>query len=257
MTRRSLVLLFVLALPSPGEGQAILNVESLQGEEVEGFHGELATRFRLASGNTDITQVGGELGIGHLAQHHWFRAYAGMDQLEKSGKDILDNRYLHLRYNYRFTERFRSFHFYQLQSSQNLLIDRRQIIGSGLRYRLLEGTNSRLEVGGGAMFETERLNSAKLGPDEESETEALRMSNLVVGSGSFGEGRRWVAVVYYQPEVGNFGDYRLSGEAGLDIELLSSLDLDIAFTWRHDSRAPASLEKDDLGLRTGFRYRIR
>jgi putative salt-induced outer membrane protein YdiY len=257
MIRRSLFLIFLLAFPTSGEGQAILNVESLRGDEVEGLHGEFTTRLRLASGNTDITQVGGELGIGHLTEHHWLRAYAGMDQLEKNGKDLLDNRYLHLRYNYRFTERFRSFHFYQLQSSQNLLIDRRQIIGSGLRYRLLEGANSRLEIGGGVMFEAERLNAAKLGPGEESETEALRMSNLVVGSGSFGEGRRWVTVVYYQPEVGHFGDYRLSGEAGLDIDLISSLSLNIAFTWRHDSRAPASLEKDDLGLRTGFTYRIR
>ena len=66
-----------------------------------------------------------------------------------------------------------------------------------------------------------------------------------------------MTLVYYQPEVGHFGDYRLSGEAGLDIELLSSLDLDLALTWRHDSRAPAGLEQDDVGLRTGFTYRIR
>ena len=55
----------------------------------------------------------------------------------------------------------------------------------------------------------------------------------------------------------DFEDYRLSGEAGLGVELIQSLQLDVAFTWRHDSRAPASLDEDDLGFKTGFTYRIR
>ncbi len=252
-----LLLFLLLALPAPGRGQAILNVESLQGEEVEGTHGEFAGRLRLASGNTDILQVGGDLGVGRLTEHHWLRAYAGMEQLEKEGKNLLDNRYLHLRYNYRFSDRFRTFHFFQLQTNQNLLLDQRRLLGSGIRYRLLEGAQGRLEVGAGLMFEAERLNALKLGPGEDPDTETVRMSNLVVGSGSFGEGRRWVTVVYYQPNVAGFEDYRLSGEAGVKVEIISSLQLDVALTWRHDSRAPADLEKDDVGLNTGFTYHIR
>ena len=49
--KKRLLLLLLLALPSPGNGQAILNVEALQGEEVEGTHGEVSARFRFASGN--------------------------------------------------------------------------------------------------------------------------------------------------------------------------------------------------------------
>lgn len=107
------------------------------------------------------------------------------------------------------------------------------------------------------MLEAERLNAEKLGPEEDPDTETVRMANLVVGSGSFGEGRRWVTVVYYQPNVEDFQDYRLSGEVGLGIEIIASLQLDVTLTWRHDSRVPADLEKDDLGLKTGFTYRIR
>ena len=79
----------------------------------------------------------------------------------------------------------------------------------------------------------------------------------VVGSGPVGEGNRWVTVVYYQPNVRDFGDYRLSGEVGLKVQLVGSLQLDVSFTWRHDHRAPEGLEEDDLGLRTGFTYHIR
>jgi hypothetical protein len=253
---RRFIFLMILALPSPGVGQAILNVEGLRVEEAEGVHGELSGRVRFASGNTDLFQAGGELGVGFLTGRHWLRAYGGMERMEQQGKDILDNRYLHLRYNYLISERLRTFHFFQLQTNQNLFLDHRRLLGSGLRYRLFGGEHSRLEIGSGLMLEVERLNPDKLGPGEDPRSETVRMSNLVVGSGTFGEGRKWVTVVYYQPNVSGFADYRLSGEAGLGIELVTSLQLDIALTWRHDSRAPTNLEEDDLGLRTGFTYRI-
>ena len=41
------------------------------------------------------------------------------------------------------------------------------------------------------------------------------------------------------------------------MELIGALQLDVALTWRHDSRAPAGLEEDDVSLRTGITYRFR
>jgi hypothetical protein len=255
--KRALLTLLFLSVPLSVSSQAILNVERLQGEEVSGLNGEFAGRFRMASGNTDFLQVGGDLGVGYLITHHWVRVYAGAEHLDQRGKGILDNRYLHLRYNFRFSDRFRTFHFFQIQSNENLLLDQRRLWGTGLRYRVLQGTGSRLELGSGLMLEKEQLNEAKLGPVDEAETTSVRMSNVAVGSGTLGDGRRWVTVVYYQPNVDRFNDYRLSAEAGLEIELVSTLRLDVSLTWRHDSRAPANLKDDDVGLSTGIRYRIR
>ncbi len=256
MTRR-LVLLLALVWPSTGSAQAILNVEALQADESEEIHAEVSGRLRWAEGNTDIFQFGGDLGIGVLGERHWIRGYAGLEHLEKNEKNILDNRYVHIRYNYRFSDRFRTFHFLQVQANENLFLNRRFLLGSGLRYRLLGGAGSRLEVGSGLMFEAERLDEDRLEPGEEADTEAVRMANLVVGSGPIGEGNRWVTVVYYQPNVKGFEDYRLSGEVGLVVKVVSALDLNVSLTWRHDSRAPTGLDEDDVGLRTGVTYHIR
>ncbi len=252
-----LILPLILILPSPGEGQAILNVERLQGEVSEGLHGEISGRIRVASGNTDLFQAGGDLGLGHLSEAHWFRVYAGIDHLDQEGKGILDNQYLHLRYNYLFSEGVRSFHFFQVQANENLFLDQRTLLGTGIRARLTGTAERGLDFGTGLMFEAERLNEAKIGPEEEAETQTVRMSNILVGSGPLGERNRWVTVVYYQPSVESFGDYRLSGEVGLGFELIGALDLDVIFTWRHDSRAPTGLEEDDVSLRTGITYRFR
>jgi hypothetical protein len=107
------------------------------------------------------------------------------------------------------------------------------------------------------MLERELLNKERLAPMEDDDVQTLRVANLVVGSGSFGEGKRWVTVMYYQPNAQAFADYRLSGESGLVVQLTTGLQLDLALIWRHDSRAPADLENDDIELRTGFTYRVR
>jgi len=250
-------LLFLLwAVPTTGHSQAILNVERLNAEESTGLTGRVASTISLKAGNTEIFQIGGILGLGFLKEQHWARGFAGLDRLKKGSEEILDNKYLHLRYNYLFGERLRTFHFLQLQTNQNLFLKRRFLFGSGVRYRLVGGGEAGLDIGSGAMMETERLDPDKLSPGEESNTETLRMANLLVGSGPVGDGSRWTAVVYYQPAFSGFEDYRLLGEAGLSVKIINSLDLTVDLTWRHDSRAPAGLEEDDLGLKTGISLKV-
>ncbi len=246
----------VLALPSPLQGQAILNVERLQREEVSGAHGEIGARFGLKSGNTDLLQVGTDLGVGHLTDRHWIRFFTGLERLRQGGKDVLDNRYAHLRYSYRFSAHLSSFHFLQLQSNQNLLLQRRVLLGSGLRYRVLHGTRGHLDLGSGLMLEEERLAADKLQPGEDPRAETLRVANLIVGSGRLGEGNRWTVVVYYQPDARQLVDYRLLGEAGLRAQVTGALSMDMSLDWRHDSRAPAGLKKNDIGVRTGLTLRV-
>lgn len=250
-------ILLTLAFPCAGIGQAILNVERLQSGEVEGLHAEINARVNLSSGNTDLYQLGGTLGAGFKAPRHWTRAFLGMERLRKNDSQLVDNRYLHLRYNFFFSEGIRSFHFVQLQTNQNLLLRKRWLVGSGLRVEALGGAWGSLEAGSGLMYEAETLQDDAVAEGEDPNTRTFRLSNLLVGSWALGEGTRLVAVVYHQPDVSRFVDYRLLGEVGVAVGMARSLELEVALDWRHDSRAPASLDDDDLGFRTGITYRHR
>lgn len=250
------ILFLLLVLPAAGNGQAILNVERLKNGASSGLAGRISSTISLKAGNTEIVQIGGSLGVGFLTGNHWVRGFAGLDRLRKGSEEILDNKYFHLRYNYMLREQLRTFHFLQLQTNQNLFLKRRMLLGTGIRYRLAGGEEAGLDVGGGFMLETERLDPDKLGPGEASNTEVLRMANLLAGSGPIGEGSKWTAVVYYQPALDAFEDYRLLGEAGLSVKIINSLDLTLDLTWRHDSRAPVGLKEDDLGLKTGISFEI-
>jgi hypothetical protein len=232
-------------------------VERLQSSEVVGAHAELHTRLNVSTGNTDLVQVGGTLGAGFKASRHWTRIYLGMERLKKDEASLVDNGYLHLRYNYLFNEDARSFHFVQVQNNQNLLLRKRWLVGSGLRLRALGGEGKKLEIGSGLMYEAETLRRRSLEPDERARTRTIRVSNLLVGSWNPQEGTRLVAVVYHQPDIGRFSDYRLLAEAGLSVGVTRSLEVNVSLDWRHDSRAPRSLEKDDVVMNTGITYRLR
>lgn len=246
-----------LAAPTPAVAQAILNVERLQADQVQGVHVDVSARVSASAGNTEILQIGWDIGSGLLKEQNWFRAFAGMEILEKNGQDLRDNRYAHLRYSRLFNPRFRSFHFLQFQSNENLLIQRRWLLGSGLRLRVAEEDGRNLDVGLGAMYETERLRESALEPEDDPETETIRMANMAVASWAFSETARLVGIVYYQPDVSAFSDYRLTGDVALSVTLTQALSLEVSVDWRHDSRAPANLEQDDVRLRTGFNLRFR
>jgi len=245
-----------LALAGPAQGQAILNVERLLTNETMGRHATVSARFNLAKGNTDVVQVGGDLGGEHLTEKHWFRAFAGLEQLKKGGEEVLDNRYLHFRYNYRFSPALRTFHFVQLQTNQNLLLRRRWLLGTGLRCRILHGPVVRLDVGSGLMLEDKRLERGTLDPGERDSPRNLRLANLLATSGLVGEENRWIAVVYFQPEIGRLEDHRVLGEVGWSSSLSRHLDLEFGLSWRHDSKPPAHLKQDDLSLKTGITLRL-
>ena len=251
------VLLSGISLPGPGAGQAILNVEQLQSLQVDGLHGEVNGRLNLSRGNTDLFQVGGTLGAGFRATRHWIRIFLGMDRLQQNDSRLVENRYVHLRTNYFFKDGLRSFHFLQIQTNRNLLLRRRWLLGSGLRVRAIGGSKGNLEVGSGLMYESENLREALLDEGENPQTQVIRWSNLLVGSWTPAEGTRLVAVAYHQPDLRSLQDYRLLGELSLGVEISRALELRVSFDWRHDSRAPGTLESDDLSLKTGITFRTR
>jgi putative salt-induced outer membrane protein YdiY len=249
--------LAALTTPHAGACQAILNVESLQGREVEGFQAELSGDLSLAEGNTEVVQIGASLGASFETERHWLRAFAGLNRLTKGGEEILDREHFHLRYNLLLSQTIRTFHFFQLQSAQNLFLKRRVLLGSGVRMCVARGEETSLEVGTGVMLEMERLDPDRLPPGADPDDDVFRLANLLVGSGPLGQESRWTAVIYHQPLLSSFEDYRLLGEMGLSVKVTRFLDLNVAFNWRHDNKAPEGLKEDDLGLKTGFTLRIR
>lgn len=238
---------------APAPAQVILNVERGLDVEPEGRHLSLALGADLRRGNEELVDVQASVVGGYRAPRHWIRLLAGGEVVRSDGDDVARSGTVHLRYNWIFGERWRTFHFYQVQSNRVLALDRRTLLGSGLRTVALDTGRHRLEVGAGLMYEEERLEEDDLLPGEDARTEVARATSLAVYRYAVREGTRLQAVTYYQPRPDLPEDYRLLQDLSLVVDLTERLALELTGEWRYDSRPPTGIETSDLALVTGLR----
>ena len=247
----------LLLLPAGTAAQTILNIERLQPGDVSGWHTGVEGSFSFADGNTDKLEVISGVILGYQWEGGWLRAFGGFNYLSEDDDPVENDRYLHLRYNRRLAERWRSFHFAQIQASRTKRLERRVLLGSGIRRRLVQGERTTFDVGTGVMWEDERLDAAQVEGGHPVESEVWRMANLFVATRQLTESVRLLGVAYVQPDLSDFGDTRTLADASLVIDLTEQVALTIRGEWRHDSRPPDNVETDDVSLSTGFAVTFR
>ncbi|MDP2497544.1 MAG: DUF481 domain-containing protein [Candidatus Palauibacterales bacterium] len=231
-------------------------MERLQPRDVQSWHWGVEGALSVSQGNSDYVDLLGGFVVGHRWSRDWIRLFTGLDYRTEDGDLVDSNRYLHLRYNRWLSERWQTFHFAQLQASHAELLQRRTLLGSGVRRRLVDGATT-LDVGTGAMFESEDLDPDREVGDHPVEARTWRMANLIVLTQPLTESVRLIGVAYVQPDFADFGDLRTLVDASLRISLTENVDLTVQNEWRHDSRPPEGVEEDDFVLSTGFAVSFR
>ncbi len=261
MRHPSWAALVALALIAPGaaeptSAQTILNVERLQPGDVQEWHWGAEGALSMAQGNSDYVDILAGLALGHRWANDWLRGFAGVDYRSEKGKGLESDRYLHVRFNHWLGERWQTFHFVQLQDSHANMLRQRVLLGSGLRRRLIDGAST-LDVGIGAMHESEDLDPDRVTGAHPVESDVWRMANLIVATRRITDSVRLIGVSYYQPDLSAFEDFRLLTDLSLLFSLTKNVELVLRSEWRHDQRPPEGVERDDFVLRTGVTVSVR
>lgn len=242
----------LFTLPGPLHAQTILNTERFQPSEVHGAHLSAELALSLQRGNTKLLNISTSGMVGTLVGRHWPRLIFGASYLSNDHRSILDDQFLQLRYSYILSPETRTFHFVQIQKNQTVLLERRLLVGSGIRKAFLDSDDTSLSIGIGIMGQWERLDPDRLPMGEPREENSLRMANLAVFSHTFASGARILNVLYFQPDVTDPGDNRILNDLGIAVPLTDELSMVTSLEWRRDTRPPAGLAKDDVRLRASF-----
>jgi hypothetical protein len=252
------VLPLLMLLPAgAASAQTILNTERFQLAEVRGLHAAVDASVSGALGNVRVVNASSSGIVGYRGARHWPRLIGGGRFLADRQRRLLDDRFLQLRYGYIFSERTDSFHFWQLQANRSLLLQRRMLLGSGARTALLHGGTTSLHLGTGLMYEAEDRNPERLESDEPASLRTWRLANQAVARHRLAGGATIRNITYFQPAVDRPADFRLLNELGLAVPVADPVNLSVTLEWRHDSRPPAALRRDDLAFRTGLRIDLR
>ena len=257
-------LIVLLLLPFTSHGQ-VVNTEKLRlNKDKKGFFGEANFDLGLVRNRAGQTV---RLGAGARlewqgAAHRWMllgsyslSQFNDIDEPDSAPKNFANNGFGHLRYNYRANRWLTWEAFAQAQYDRIQQIDLRLLAGTGPRLRLVKTDSAQLYFGALYMFEHEEARNEFEAPEAYTEHLMLddhRLSTYLSAGFRFTSYLTLNHVTYFQPNLSNFSDFRISSETSLSIKLTDRLSLRTYFQLIYDTEPLIPVPNAMYVLNNGF-----
>lgn len=249
----TLIAAAVLALalmPTTTQAGAILNTLDGFDDSARGWNGGLKGLFSGSGGNTESIQFGVGGRVQHRSEHDRIRLQTSMAYKENDGKETERNVVVHLRHNHDLSPDWATVLFGQIQHNPFQRLQRRWLLGAGLRHDLYDDDRGQVRVGATPMLEIEILENTD-GPVTRG-----RMSVFAHVARRLSDNTRLNLVGFWQPLFSDLADARAVGNATVTVEVTGNVDLKVGASVEHDARPPAGVERTDwetfVGLELGF-----
>jgi len=250
MKKTNCVILFLL-IANLGYSQTIINAERLTNTAKTNIY-SLAFSYSGKSGNLNTSELVISPTFILLKPKNEYRLFGGYSFQSYSGNAIQKSGFLHIRHNYKLANRLKTFEFFQIQNNDVLLLNKRILFGAGLRYELVQKDSLKLAMELGLMREIENLDKNALNINELDVSENYRITYV----NSF----KWILnksiainnVVYYQPNIIAFNDFRILNDFNLIVSLTKGIALITELNIRYDSKPPGTLKSIDNSLSFGL-----
>jgi putative salt-induced outer membrane protein YdiY len=252
---KSVWLMGSLLLSTSIYSQTIINAEKLNSAK-DSLAFSLELSYSGSRGNSVTDKIEFEPSFALVRKKNDFKLFGGYTDLSTGDKSHLNNGFVHIRHNYKLTTRLKTFTFYQIQFNEVLLLRKREVMGSGLRYALIKKDSISFDIGLGAMHESEFLYSKLLLLDEVLNTFMIR--------GAAVSGFEWIInktfklnnILYYQPYLKKIEDFRLLNDLSFTANITHHLNVTASLTFRYDSKPPSALTNFDSVMDLGIGYRF-
>lgn len=248
----SLLLIFVSYTLA---AQTIINTEKLKSKG-DSLAFSIQLNYSGTRGNALTDQLAFAPSLVKVGLKNDLKVFGGYSILSAGENAVLNSAFGHVRHNYKLNENLKTFAYYQLQFNEVLLLTKREILGGGLRYAIINKDSLGLDFGAGLMYENEFLNRTTLLLDEISETHYLRASFICSFHLVLTKGMQINNVIYYQSYINDYTDYRLLNDFSLLFKINKHLNFNTTFTLRFDNKPPSSLKPYDSFVKVGVGYVI-
>lgn len=178
----------------------------------------------------------------------YFLLLGNIDYWLANREELSNSGLIHFRYNRKLNKKLRIEAFTQYQYNKILGIESRSLIGVGPRYKINKSDKTVFYVGSLLMQEFEKAS------DNLNTLSYQRLSNyLSLSVKNSAKTIEFTSVVYYQPNINLWEDYRLSSQASLAFNITSKLQFVNSINYGYDSFAPTNVNKKNIILTNGFK----
>jgi len=234
---------------------AVVDVATVDFEESEeGFSGSLYGSLEQKRGSTDKNELemGGRIQYDTKETVTWLQGEVERD--ESRGTKTDDNSFVHLRHIHQLYTPDWAAEFY-IQEKQDVFknIDSRVVYGAGGRYKFLNSKSlGKLFLGISLLDERIDYTEEDINPNEHN----YRVGAYLSYKANINNNLEVSSIIYYQPELDNGSDYRLSSLSELTIHLTKVIDLSYLLQFDYDSDPAVSIPTTDTRQRLSFIYRF-
>jgi putative salt-induced outer membrane protein YdiY len=242
----------------------IINFSSTAQINTERYRKDSDSTGISAIADVEITAITGNTGfqfidLGGRLNYNWGKSYTFLVADAGFGWDdgdrIFNQALVHLRHVYSITELIQSEVFAQTDFNKKRLLTGRELIGGGLRYKLLTENDLKLRFGLSYFYEYEKYD-VPISSVHGSNKFANRLSTYLTLEIGIKDDVKFLIVTYIQPQIGKWKDYRIILDSSLKAELSSFVDLKVSFNLRFDAKPPESIKSADTFTRFGFSFKL-
>ena len=220
-------------------------------EDSVGFSGFVDLEGIVAAGNTDfqLISLGGRLNYNWGNDYTFFIADGGYGW--ENGNSFVGQILAHLRHVITTGNLIQIELFTQFDNNKKRLLLARELLGGGLRFRILKTEHFKFRLGTAYMFETEKYDLPENTVHHKT-TQLHRFTSYVTLNFELNKILSFISTTYYQPSITDFKDYKLFSENALLVDAGKVFDFFIKFNLRYDSRPPDTIKNIDTFSRIGF-----
>lgn len=233
---------------------AIVNMDALHfDKQKDTFSVDFDFTISGASGNSDQTKTALNSQFTWLAEKSINLAVLGYQYGESNNLRSVNKAFVHYRYIHQLKDTMDLELFTQLETNEFTRLSYRGLVGAGLRFSMFNTSSHRAFIGTGLFYSKEKTEFISGLTD--GGVEKLSRGNFyflskfnITSSISFSN------VIYYQPRLSHFSDYRALLESKFDFKINKNLSFRLILDVSHDTEPSQSIESTDISYMSGLKF---
>ncbi|MGF1532517.1 MAG: DUF481 domain-containing protein [Bernardetiaceae bacterium] len=258
------IIFFGLAFGSQAQILNIKSSEAIQDSTIRSYlnvslSGRLYNRTADADRPINFLGANGNLEWAYFSKRHRYTFLNRLDYLKINENPFNSTAFTHLRLNFMRLQRVSYLVFGQAQYDLLRLLDRRFLVGGGLRVRLLDTEQTHLFANFGYMYEHERWNNPKE-DDAKVAANFIKSANYIGIRSTLNDHLSLNGILYYQ--VGRdrqaaLWRHRLNFESSFLLKMTDALSWKIDLVWAYENAPIVPITRFIYSIANGIQVNIR
>jgi hypothetical protein len=230
----------------------LINIESKRlNSQEEGWNGNIDFNAKYTQNNKSVWQLSNKISIQYNKKKSTHLFLNDISLVRSNQNDLVNSGFAHYRYTRPIATKdfikWESFTQIQYNSVQKIRL--RTLTGTGLRFNIINTDSVYFTYGFALMYEYEETTIPEY-------SNLIRNSNYLSFDWKISKIWEFKTIIYYQPSIGDFNDFRLSNVSNISHKLTDHISLVLNFNLLYDSKPPVDVPVNSFQTNLLVRFKF-